>query len=340
MDEQLLPSTPHIIRNIEEELHLNQEVSQLKTSVREMKTLLQELESSFSLPERVGFSTEQTEQKRCQIEMLATAINGQVNVIKDRTERWKALRKETERLLERFLSDCDKEYRTGVRVKVFYRDLRKSLMDFHQAIVDFIKDLGQSRAAMCAQYDPHAKAFHANAQERFEEAAAGGLKVDRAIRHFNDLADGHTDESKQTYLRHISLPRLTILQARQSILTIREQDIATAHRHIDQAIERLEKFIRAELPALNEQIQAADSEHDETTTRYVEQYWEHLRHQIWMDLQRGVSHVQKRGRSPLRLRRIDGAPPPSRQPNNENINATNGSANGDALTDWSASLYR
>jgi hypothetical protein len=303
MDETLLPSTPQIICNIEEELSLNQEVAQLKVAVREMKQGLQTLESSFTLPERVGFSSESTEQKRQQVHMLGTAINGQIAVIKDRAERWKVLRTETERLLERFLSECDQEYRTGMRVKVFYRDLRKSLVDFQQAIVDFLKELGQARAAMCAQYDAQRKSFHANAHERFEAAAASGQRVDRAIRHFNELADGHTDETRQTYLRHITLPRLTILHARQSVLTIREQDIATAHRHIDNAIERLEQFVRNELPALSTQIQAADTEHDETTTRYVEQYWEHLRHQIWSDLQRGISHSDRQHRrSSLRLR--------------------------------------
>ncbi|MBC2593344.1 hypothetical protein H5P28_03630 [Ruficoccus amylovorans] len=302
MDASLLPSTPQIIKNIEEELRLNQEVSQLKTSVREMKTRLQQLESSFTLTERVGFVTEASENKRREISALATAINGQISVIKDRAERWKTLCAETERLLERFLSESDQEYRTGVRVKVFYRDLRKSLGDFQQAILDFLKGLGQARAAMCAQYDAQNRAFHANAHERFDEAAASGQRVDRAIRHFNDLADGHTDETRQTYLSHISLPRLTILHARQSVHTIREQDIATAHSHIDGAIDRLEKFLQTDLPALAEQIRAADSEHDETTTRYVEQYWEHLRHQIWQELQRGSTPSQH-ARSRLRLRR-------------------------------------
>ncbi|QYY34750.1 LXG domain-containing protein [Ruficoccus sp. ZRK36] len=304
MDDSLLPSTPQIIDNIEEELCLNQEVSQMKSSVQEMKQRMSQLEESFTLTERVGFSSQTSEPKRREIEMIVTAINGQINIIKDRAKRWKELRQQTERLLERFLSDHDVPYRTGAHIKVFYRDLRRSLDEFNTAIREFIKDLGQARAAMCAQYDAQNRAFHANAHERFEEAAASGLRVDRAIRHFNQLADGHTDEIRQTYLSGITLPRLTILQARQSVQNLREQDIASAHRHIDYAIERLEKFIATEMPALATGIQQADSEHDETTTRYVEQYWEQLRHQIWVDMQQGISHKSRPEHqgSKLRLR--------------------------------------
>lgn len=302
MESTLLPSTPQIIRNIEEELRINQEVAQLKLSVRDMKQQLADLSDSFTIRERIGFSAEAAEQKRQQINMLDTAIEGQITVIRDRAAQWTDLRKETERLLEKFLSGSNIEYQTGVKIKVFYRDLRKSLADFQQSLVDFLKALGQARVAMCAQYDSQTKLFHQNALERFDEAATYGHKVDQAIKHFNDLAQGYADEIKLTFLQHISLPRLTVIHARQSVYSIRKQEIGLAHQSIDKAIERLEMLKENELPVLTVQIQNADSEHDETTTRYVERYWEQLRQQIWVDLQQGVSHTQGKGRTRLRLK--------------------------------------
>ena len=100
----------------------------------------------------------------------------------------------------------------------------------------------------------------------------------------------------------IQLPRLSSLYAKQNVYTIRQQEIGAAHQRIDQVIEKLEYLYNHEVPILDEQIQAADTEHDEVTTRYVERYWERLRECIWADLQRGVSHLPGKGQNKLKLK--------------------------------------
>ncbi len=302
MESKLPACTPQIIFNIEEEVRLNREVAKAKGSIQKMKQELLELKASYTLKERVGLSAESLQQKHTRERELEQTIERKISSIRERAEQWKQIQQQTERLLEKFLSDSDTQFKLSAKLKVFFRDLRKRLGEFHHDIIEYRKSLGQARAAMCAQYDRQTKLFHHNALQRFEEAAIRGNQVDEAIKLFNRMADGYADQVHQTFLEDVALPRLTKLYAKQNVYTIRQQEIAKAHQQIDQIIDKLEQLYQEEVPILDQQIQAADTEHDEITTRYVERYWERLRECIWADLQRGISHMPGKGQGKLKLK--------------------------------------
>lgn len=297
---------PEVGANIRKELRLNHEVSSLRGLISEKLEKIKAIDSTISMKEKIGIEKASFYQKRDEIKFLKESIEKDKTIVNQKIKDWKNHRLTIQQQIDSYLRQSDAQYRVSERVNRDYLSLNELFNALETSIQSFVINLGQTRSTLTATYDT-AKQTYSNATiEHIKKTSQLGYRLDGLIIKINDTIDSYNYHINGTFLEHIKLPMLNLLNVGDIVNTFQHYLIDQTNVRADTILGKCEQLHQRQIPAFLKILAKASTYHTEACHHYVEAAWEKLRQRVWQDMH--TTNVPFRHQAPVTDTQQPGAP--------------------------------
>ena len=297
---------PEMVASVRKELRLNHEVSSLRALISEKLEKIKSIDDSISMKEKIGIAKTSYYQKRDEIKFLEESIEKDKLVVNNKIREWKQLRLGIQQQLDTYLRHHDTQYRVSERVYRDYLNLNELFGSLEVSVKEFVINLGQTRSTLSATYDATNQTYSKSTVEHIKRTSQLGYRLDGLIIKINDTIDTYNYQINGTFLQHIKLPLLSLLNVGDIVNTFQHYLIDQTNVRADTILGKCEQLHQRQVPAFLKILAKASTYHTQACHHYVESYWEKLRQQTWQEMH--TTKMPFRHKGPVANTQQPGAP--------------------------------
>ena len=192
----------------------------------------------------------------------------------------KRLRKVAESRIEHWLRENDASYRRGLVCEALVADWFRAITRLEAGLADFITTVGAARNSLVGDQastdNPATRKIGDVGRAALLQAARVGAALATEIRSTNQIAEERDQKLVDTVFDTGPFPRLPYFDYEKLVKEALTLPVAQLQPQFDRVLSECQNLSRAGLPALIQEVCAAEQKHSAVKQSYMLSVWRHL----------------------------------------------------------------